>query len=219
MTPPEVGQPEKMEVSAIANVIKTKAKRKNTKVPLPQNALREVFLKNIFYLDRDYSKFIVVGYFEKFDESVGVLFKTGKSYAFWPYDIFNDLVVHFEEISDSLKAGKSGYSIKISKGYELKVRKVFGSLFVSIRDKERTVLLNQSEWGQLVRNLHEVKKHLAELFSNEQLIKLFIERVLIAESEDDAVPPDGLPTHFVNKLIDEVLFFKKWLVWQKQKQQ
>lgn len=202
----------------VSKYLKVKSKKKkNTKIALPQNELRKVFLKNIYYLDRDYSKFIVAGYFESLEQSVGILLKTGKSYIFWPYNTFNDLVVHFDQITSSLLSeAKKGYSIRNTDGYELKVKKVFGNIYVSLRDKERTILLNQSEWTQFTRNLYEVKKHLAELFVNEQLIKLFIDRVLVAEEEDDAIPPLGLPGHFVNKLVDEVLFFKKLLVWNQQ---
>lgn len=190
-------------------------RRKNTKVPLPRSTIREIFLKSIFYLDKDCSKFIVVGYFESLMRTVGVLFKTGKSYIFWPYSAFNDLAVHFDEITSSLTdETKKGYSVTTNEGgYTLKVRKVFGNLYVSIHDKERVILLNRDEWDQFVRSLHEIKKYLVELFTNEELIRMFIDRVLISQEEDDAIPPTGLPTHFVNKLVDEVLFFKKWLIW------
>jgi hypothetical protein len=81
---------------------KKKQKRRNMKVSLPPNTIREVFLKNIFYLDKDYSKFVVVGYFESYEHKVGILFKTGKSYVFWSYQTFNDLAVHFDNITSSL---------------------------------------------------------------------------------------------------------------------
>lgn len=198
---------------------KTKPKRKNVKVSLPQNTIREIFLKNIFYLDKDYSKFVVVGYFESLEDKVGLLFKTGKSYIFWPFNTFNDLAVHFDSLTSSLVSDdKKGYSIRIAEGYALKVKKVFGKLYVSIHDKERTVLLNHGEWVQFMRSLREIKKHLVELFNNEQLIQLFIDRVLVSEEEDDAIPPEGLSTHFVNTLVDEVLFYRKWLVWNQQQE-
>lgn len=214
---PQQEEKEKEVVVEASKYLKTKPKRKNTKVALPQNTIREIFLKNIFYLDKDYSKFVVVGYFENLEHTVGLLFKTGKSYTFWPYSIFNELAVHFDNITSSLTSDtKKGYSIRNAEGYELKVKNVFGNLYVSIHDKERTILLNHSEWVQFMRSLHEIKKHLVELFTNEQLIQIFIDRVLISEEEDDAIPPEGLPTHFVNKLVDEVLFFKKWLIWNQQ---
>jgi hypothetical protein len=93
---------------------------------------------------------------------------------------------------------------------------VFGNLYVSVSDKERTVLLNHDEWVQFMRSFHVIRKHLIELFTNERLIQLFIDRVLISEEDDDAIPPEGLPTHITNKLVDDVLFFKKWLVWNQQ---
>jgi len=201
------------------NQLKRK-KRKINKVPLPPNTLREVFLKDIIYLDEDCSKFLVVGYFESYKHKVGILLKTGKSYVFWPYQTFTELAVHFDNITSSFSSEtKQGYSIRTAEGYTLKVKKVFGNLYVSIHDKEHSILLNRDEWVQFMRSLHEVMKYLIELFTNEQLIQLFIDRVLVAEEEDDAVPPEGLPTHITNKLVDEVLFFKKWLVWNKQQQQ
>jgi hypothetical protein len=199
------------------NQLKRKQKRKNVKVSLPPNTIREVFLKNIFYLDKDYSKFLVVGYFESYEHRIGLLFKTGKSYVFWSYQTFNDLAVHFDNITSSLRSeNKQGYSIRTTEGYALKVKKVFGNLYVSIHDKEHSILLNHDEWVQFMHSLHVVRKHLIELFTNEQLIQLFIDRVLVSEEEDDAVPPEGLPTHITNKLVDDVLFFKKWLVWNQQ---
>lgn len=202
---------------AVGNQLKQKQKRKNVKVSLPPNTMREVFLKNIFYLDKDYSKFLVVGYFESYEHKIGILLKTGKSYVFWSYQTFNDLAVHFDNITSSLcSETKQGYSIRTTEGYTLKVKKVFGNLYVSIHDREHSILLNHDEWVQFMRSLHVVKKHLVELFTNEQLIQLFIDRVLISEEEDDAIPPEGLPTHITNKLVDDVLFFKKWLVWNQQ---
>lgn len=196
-----------------------KRKKKNTKVVLPQHTIREIFLKNIFYLDQDYSKFVVVGYFESFAHKVGILFKTSKNYIFWPYNTFNDLAFHFDNITSSLVSGdKKGFSIRNGEGYAMNVKKVFGNLYVSIHDKEHKILLNQSEWTQFTRSLLEIKKHLVELFTNEQQIQLFIDSVLVSEEEDGAIPPEGLPVHFVNKLVDEVLFFKKWLVWNQQSQ-
>jgi len=197
---------------------KKKKKRRVMKVSLPPNTIREVFLKNIFYLDKDYSKFVVVGYFESYEHRVGILFKTGKSYVFWSYQTLNDLAVHFDNITSSLIGeAKTGYSIRNAEGYALKVKKVFGNIYVSVSDKERTVLLNSDEWVQFMRSFHVIRKHLIELFTNEQLIQLFIDRVLVSEEEDDAIPPEGLPTHITNKLVDDVLFFKKWLVWNQQK--
>lgn len=201
------------------SVGKIRTKRKCTKVALPENALREIFLKDIFYIDRDHSKFVVAGYFENYDKPIGILFKTGNSYIYWPFDVLNSFLVHLNEITSSLENATNKYKLTIDGGNEVKIRNVFGKFYVSIRDSEHTILLNKSEWSQFLLSVHEVKKHLADLFYNEQLITSFIERILIAENEDDAIPPEGLPTHFVNKLVDEVLFCKKWLVWNRGRRQ
>ena len=213
----EFGEASLLPKEDVQGKVQEKHKKRNTKVILPQNTIREIFLKNIFYLDKSYSKFVVTGYFESIDHTVGVLFKTGMSYIFWPYSTFNDLAVYFDNITSSLVSGdKKGYYIRNDDGCAIKIKKIFGNLYVSIYDKERTISLNQSEWVQFTRSLHEIKKHLVELFTNEKLIQLFIDRVLVSEEEDDAIPPEGLPVHIINKLIDEVLFFKKLLVWNPQ---
>lgn len=188
-------------------------KKKPTKIALPHNTLRETFLKKIYYLDNDYSKWLAVGLFQKLDKNIGVLIKTGKSYLFWSYNNFNQLSVYFNGITEALNGSPGTISVRTPGGYEIKVRKVFGKQFVSLRDNERTILLSTDEWSQFLRNLSQVKKHLAELFVLETDIQTFIERVLKAENEDDAVPPDGLPAYIVNQLIDEVLLYKKWLQW------
>lgn len=204
------------EVTTPENEVKSKKSARKVRVrrvtPLPENTLRKMFLKNIFYIDRDQSKFVAVGYFVDHDKHAGMLFKTAKSYVYWSYDAFNSFFVHFDDITSALENSENKYRLSLDGEYEISIRKAFGKFYVCMRDGGRTILLNQSEWTHFLRSLREVQKHLLELFYYEPLIQNFIERVLAGESEDDAVPPEGLPAYLVNRLVDEVLFYKKWIV-------
>lgn len=190
-------------------------KKRNVSAPrVPPNLLKEVFLKKILYLDKSLSKFAVVGIFEHLNRQLGLLIKSGRSFTFWNFDTFNHLCVKFDNITQTLTEGDSSFKIT-GNDDEIKIKKVFGNFYVSVRDKERrNILLNKDEWTQLLRNLHEVQNHFTQLFVCEDLIQLFVDRVILAEGEDDAIPPAGLPSHLVNQLVDEVLFFKKWLLWR-----
>lgn len=185
--------------------------------------LQEVFLMNVYYLDKSLSKFAVVGIFEGQSAPLGVLVKAGRSNIFWSCDTFNQLSPYFDKITENLiestntttTVSKPRYKLDHSSN-GLKVRKVFGKLYVQMSDCENKILLNTDEWDQLLRNITQIRKYLTELWLHQESIQHFISLVLQSEEDDDAVPPEDLPAHFVNQLVDEVLFYKKWLVWNKR---
>lgn len=217
-------QPVVAPAAAVVSMKAPKTKRKPVKkmvnnadaVPAEpaSNVLKHVFLMNLHYLDTSLKKFTAIGVFQNRYQGVGILIKAGNTHMFWSYDAFNQLSVHFDKITETLSDPGTGPVVsfpvlRLINGEELRVRKVFGKLYVAARDKERTILLKAEEWFQFIRVLDRIKKHLAELFIQEPEILTFIQR---AFEEDDAIPPEGLYTHFVNQLTDEVLYYKKWLV-------
>lgn len=207
VSPPVVAQP--------AAIIKPNKNRKPPARPL--NILQEVFLMNVYYLDRNFSKFAVVGIFEDQSAPLGVLIKAGANHIFWSYDTFNQLCVHFDEITDSIDRNTGpnpGFKLDHSSD-GLKVRKVFGKVYVGMRDNESTILLSRDEWAQFLHKIGGIRKYLTELWLHQESIQHFVTLVLKAKEEDDAIPPEDLPTHFVNQLVDEVNLYKKWLTWKK----
>lgn len=202
---------------SLATVGKEKKKKRLVSPPqVPPNLLKEVFLKKIFYLDRSLSKFAVVGVFERLDRKLGLLVRSGRSFIFWDFDTFNQMSVHFDKITKSLRNTESSSKFKITaNGNEITIRKVFAKWYVLVRDKKRrNILLNESEWTQLLCNLPQIQKHFSELFVCENPIHSFVDLLIAAKDDDDAIPPKGLPSHLVNQLVDEVLFFKKWILWR-----
>lgn len=215
MTPPSPPPP-----PSSPRPVKTNRKE----APRPLNMLQEVFLMNVYYLDRSLSKFAVVGIFERESTSLGILIKAGRSNIFWSYDTLNQLSPYFEKITENINDIANNTTMAVSSPrYKLdhskdgvKVRKVFGKLYVQMSDCESKILLNPDEWDQLLSNITQIKKYLTELWLHQESIQHFISLVLQSEEDDDAIPPGDLPSHFVNRLVDEVLFYKKWLVWNKR---
>lgn len=180
-----------------------------TRIPkrtAPPNLISGVFLKSVFFLDPELSKFIVAGVFENKGNSLGIVIRTKKSFIYWSYDIFNQLIVHFEKVTEALDTPKNKPHIKLEGGEDIRMYSVYGKLYVALYDGERTVSLNKSEWNQFILSLPAVYTSLRDLFTNEDLIRSFIADLVTTGLT--AVPPESLPPVIVNRLIEEVGLYK-----------
>lgn len=176
-------------------------KRKN-----PINLLTGILLKSVHYLDKDLTKFVTVGIFKDRGDTIGVLFKSKKTYVFWSYETFNQFAVNFKDITKAFE-NKSKFKVQLDSGEDVISKQVFGNFYLSLYDGERTVTLTQAEWKQFILNLHIINLHLTKLFLFENDIKIFI-KDLFCNNEKDVNFVD-LPWNLTNTLYKEVELLKQ----------
>lgn len=172
----------------------------------PLNLLTDVFLKSVFFLDKDLSKKVLVGIFKNRGNSLGVVFSGRRESVYWSHDTFNQFLVYFTEITNAFK-NNTKLVIRLETGEGIKLQNVFGKQHVFLYDDESTITLNQGEWTQFTNSLPLVFRELRKLFLYEDLIKDYIIQ-LIDSKEVYESPPEWLSTHISDRLFDEVLICK-----------
>ena len=176
-----------------------------SKRTVPLNLLTGVFLKSVFFLDKDLSRCVILGIFRNKGDSLGVVFKGKKGYVYWSHDVFNQFSVRFNEITLALE-GKSQHFVKLESKEDIRVSKVFGRQHVFMYDGERTLTLAASDWIQFVNNLPLIYTQIRDLFMQEDLIQSYVRDVIC--NEEFVPPPEGL--HSANRLFDEISLYKRW---------
>ena len=182
-----------------------------TRLPRRQeeiNVLSGIFLKSVYFLDRDLTKSVIVGIFKNRGDSLGILFRGKKSNVFFSYDLFNQFAVHFNDITVALET-KKRLVVRLDSGEDMRVMPMWGTHCVSLRDKEHSVTLNTFEWSQFTNNLPLVNRCLRDLFMSEEFIKDFLRQAISSEEEFVLINTE-LPCPVVDRLIDEIQYYKRW---------
>lgn len=172
----------------------------------PINLLTGILLKTVHFLDADLTKFVTVGIFKDRGDSLGVLFKSKKSYTFWSYITFNQFAVHFNNITEAFQ-NKSKLKVQLDTGEDVILKQVFGNYHLALYDGERTVTLTHAEWKQFITNLPLINSHLSLMFEHEEDIKTFIRDLFCGDEEK--VNFVDVPCNLTNKLYEEVTILKK----------
>lgn len=172
----------------------------------PLNLLTGIFLKSVFFLDKDTSKKVLVGIFKNRGDNLGVAFSGRRGSIYWSNDIFNQFLVYFTDISNAFK-NNTKFIKRLETGEDIKLQNVFGKQHAFLYDGESTITLNQSEWNQFTANLPLVFRELRKLFLFEDLIKSYIFQIL-SSKEVYETPPNGLSTYLSDRLFDEVIVYK-----------
>lgn len=184
-----------MEVDKLATVSNRK---------LPINILNGIFLKSVFFLNPELTKCVIVGIFKERASSLGILLHSKKHYAFFPMDIFNQMVIHFTNVKTSLK-DKKRFGVKLSEGQAIDVKSSFGKMYVSFDSKTSVVSFNENEFNQFMNNLTLICSHMRNLFLCEDTIKQVIHSLYV--DENPSFPE--LPFNFNNQIFEEVLAEKQ----------
>ena len=173
------------------------------------NGLTGIFLKSVFFLDSELAKCVVVGIFKNRDNSLGVLFSGKKKTVFFSYDLYNQLSVHFDEISLALKENRKKFVIKLDGGGRVKVRPVFAIPHVVLYGKDGgTLALSHVEWAQFVNTIPQVNRCLRDLFLNEVEIKDFLRHTLDLQQDQWVYIETQLQCPVTDRLIDEINCYK-----------
>lgn len=171
------------------------------------NLVTGIFLKSIFFLNQECSKYVLVGVFADHGNSVGILVKGKKGFVFYTPEVFNQFLVLANQVSEALDTdGVRRFSI--DSGEDIVVKKVFGNKYAVLFDGQHTLTLTRGEWIQFTNSLPCLNRQITELFLCEDLLRSYI--IDILASEEYVTAPEGLPLHLQDRLFDEVSYFKRW---------
>lgn len=184
------------------------AKQPSRRRHAPPNLITGVFLKSIFFLNPDSSKYIIVGVFQDRGNSVGVLVKARRGHLYYTSEKFNQFLVIANKVTEALETDRSHRFSSLDSDQDVVVKKVFGKKHALLYDGVRTLSLTSAEWAQFTNSLQCVQRQLTELFLCEDLLRSYV--IDILNSEEYVTPPQGLPSHLCDRLFDEVQYFKRW---------
>lgn len=174
----------------------------------PLNLVTGVFLKSVYFLDKDLSKCVILGFFRGRGDSLGILFNTKKGYIYWSHDVFNQFAPRFNEVTVALES-KKRLAVTLDTKEDIKVKNVFGKQHVYLYDGEHSLSLTESDWSVFINFLPLIYREVGFLFMNEDLVKSFIRDLLCTDQEDIPIV-EGLLTRLADRLVDEVLLYKRW---------
>jgi hypothetical protein len=176
------------------------------------NLVTGAFLKSVQYLNPECTKYIIIGIFQNFQNSVGILFNGKKGFAYWKPSVLNQLLPHFDHVSAALEEPKGvrRFGLDNGCGDDIVVRNVFGKRYAVISDGNHSIPLTASEWVQFTNSIPCLSRHMNELFLCEDLINQYIESICAVEAGEYVQPPAGLPPHLCDSLFDEVCYYKRW---------
>lgn len=175
------------------------------KLPAP-NLVTGVFLKSIFFLNPECSKYVLVGVFADRANSVCVLIKGKKGFTLYTPEVFNQLLLLTSQVSEALDS-EGVQRFGIDSREDIVVKKVFGKKYAVLFDGHHTLTLTPTEWVQFTNTLPCLNRQLTELFLCEDLLRSYI--IGLLANEDYVSAPKGLPLHLCDRLFDEVQFFKR----------
>lgn len=173
------------------------------------NLVTGVFLKSIFFLNPECSKFVLAGVFSDHDNSVGILIKGLKGAVFLTPLILNQFIVHANQITLALNNITGVQRFSIDSGEEIVVKKVFGKGYAKLFDGHHTLTISADEWTQFINCLPILKRQVNELFLCEDLLQSYIIQVLASDEAYESAPP-GIPPHLCDRLFDEIQYLKRW---------
>lgn len=88
----------------------TRSKKRKRTTPSMRDFIPDsvtgVFLKSVFYLNPECSKYAIVAIFQNFCNSSGVLVNGKKGFAYWSPNVFNQLQIHFNDVTLALNDPK-----------------------------------------------------------------------------------------------------------------
>lgn len=183
--------------------------QKVSKVKTPMvNLVTGVFLKSIFFLNPECSKYILVGVFSDHGNSVGILFKSPKGVVFLTPLLFNQFIVYVNQVTEAFdRPGVHRFST--DSGEDIVVKKVFGKRYAKLFDGHHTITLLADEWTQFTNSLPCISRQVNELFLCEDLLRSYIIQVLASDEEYETAP-QGIPPHLCDRLFDEIQYYKRW---------
>lgn len=184
--------------------VKLEVDRK-TRRTAPINILSGILLKTVLFLDENQPKLLIAGIFKDKGDSLGLLFKSKKSYIYWSFDVFNELAVHFESVIKSF-TDKSKFKFALESGEGISMKNSFGTQYVILNDNEHSVALSKSEWDNFVRNLPILNSHCRDLFMIEDSIKELIKNLICEEDVSEKLI--NLPWNLTNRLQEEISVLK-----------
>lgn len=176
------------------------------------NLVTGAFLKSVFYLNPECSKYVIVGIFQNFGNSTGILVNGKKGFTYWSPDVFNQLQVYFNDVTMALDEprGVHRFGLQNGCGEDIVVKNVFGKRYAVLSDGNHSISLTVTEWNQFINSIPCARRRIDELFLCEDLIKEYISNVCSTKGDQHVSPPAGFPAHLCDSLFDEVSYFKRW---------
>lgn len=171
------------------------------------------FLKSVFYLNPECSKYVIVGIFQNFGNCTGILVNGKKGFTYWSPIVFNELQIYFNDVTLALDETKGvrRFGLLNGCGEDIVVKNVFGKRYAVLSDGNHSISLTGSEWNHFINSIPCARRRIDELFLCEDLIKEYISNVWPVEGDQYVAPPAGLPVHLCDSLFDEVSCFKRWI--------
>lgn len=172
------------------------------------NLITGVFLKSVFFLNSECSKYVIVGLFEVHSNSVGILIKGKKGFVYYTPEVFHQFLVLANKVTEVLDI-EGTHRFSLDSGEDVVIKKVFGNKHVVLYDGVHTLSLTCAEWIQFTSSLPCLTRQFSELFLCEDLLRSYVIEILTSD-EEYVTAPQGLPPHLCDRLFDEVQYFKRW---------
>ncbi len=172
------------------------------------NLVTGVFLKSIFFLNPECSKYMLVGVFSNRGNSVGILIKGPRGSVFLTPILLNQFTVYVNQVTEALDT-TGVHKFSTDSGENIVVKKVFGKRYAKLFDGHHTLTLSADEWTQFTNSLPCVSRQVNELFLCEDLLGSYITKVLTSDEEYEPAP-QGIPLHLCDRLFDEIQYYKRW---------
>lgn len=173
------------------------------------NTVSGIFLKSVYFLNSESTKFIATGVFNDYNCNVGVLIKGGRGFCYWTGEAFNQLKAYANQITTAIES-QANQTFSIDSGESIVVKKVFGRWYTVLCDGKGTLVLSEPEWIQFTNSLSCLDRQFTELYLTADVLKEYFNLVLASPDEDFIPAPNGIPAHLVDRFFDEINYFKRW---------
>lgn len=140
----------------------------------PTNMVSGVFLKNMFFLNAECSKFVITGLFHDRSFGLGLAVFSKKTSVFLNYNIVSQLVPLITTVTAALEAGGGKHVFQLESGEEISARKLFGKWYINLFDRVNTVAFSLPEWLRFVSCLPVLLITMQELSADENRLQSFI---------------------------------------------
>lgn len=173
------------------------------------NMVSGVFLKNLFFLNTECSKFAITGLFHDRSFGLGMGVFSKKSSIFLNYDTISQLVPLVSTVNTALEAGGGKHVFQLESGEGIVARKLFGKWYVHLSDTKNSVTFSGLEWIRFVSCLPILLITMQKLSLDEENLRTFITNAL-SQSDPVEVPVE---LNQGDQLSLELMHFKSCPVW------
>lgn len=99
------------------------------------------FLKLVFYLNPECSKYVIVGIFQNFGNCTDIILNGKKGFTYWSPIVFNEFQIYFNDVTLALDETKGVRRVGLlnGRGEDIVVKIVFGRRYAVLSDGNHSI--------------------------------------------------------------------------------